>query len=244
MVSLPPISCLGTLDSSSSSSVYNTRLNSWASLELSACLLEPLRMSALWFTGQSSWFGYFRECCCLTCCSHFSMTVAARPLKVESRCLLPSLAVISPCCHPDEMETVGLSVLVKFPGERSSRKSSEDVHGILSWFLLIMPTQRRTFLLRGILHSPTWANFGSWWGVGKPGMLQPQGLHGVGHNLMAGQQQQHSPIFPQQNLEDKLHPMRSQFWFSWIMYDYIRVMWTHQCTRGWNTWALFLVAIN
>ena len=134
-VSLPPSFFLGTLDSSNSSFLCNTRLNSWASLELSVCLLKPLRMSALCFTGQSLWFDCFRECCCLICCSHFLMTVVAKPLKVES-CLscLPSLVVISSCCYRDEVERVGLSMLVKFPGKRSSGKSSEDMHGILSWF--------------------------------------------------------------------------------------------------------------
>lgn len=34
------------------------------------------------------------------------------------------------------------------------------------------------------------------------------------------------------------------FGFSWIMYDYIREMWKHQCIRDWNAWAIFLVAIN
>ena len=99
-------------------------------------------------------------------------------------------------------------------------------------FFLIMPIQRGTFLLRGILHSSIWANIGRWWGIGKPGMLQSKGLHRVGTTTTL-------PYFSSTNLDDKWHHIHNQFWFSWIMYDYIRVMWTYQCTRGWNTWVLF-----
>ena len=36
----------------------------------------------------------------------------------------------------------------------------------------------------------TWANWGRWWGTGKPGVLQSMGLQRVGHNLVNEQQQQ------------------------------------------------------
>ena len=34
----------------------------------------------------------------------------------------------------------------------------------------------------------TWANFGRWWGTGKPGVLQSRGLQRVGHYLATEQQ--------------------------------------------------------
>ena len=36
----------------------------------------------------------------------------------------------------------------------------------------------------------TWANFGRWWGTGKPGVLQSMGLQRVGHNWLTEQPQQ------------------------------------------------------
>ena len=36
----------------------------------------------------------------------------------------------------------------------------------------------------------TWANFGRWWGTGKPDVLQPMGSQRVRHNWVTEQQQQ------------------------------------------------------
>ena len=41
----------------------------------------------------------------------------------------------------------------------------------------------------------TWANSGSWWGTGKPGVLQSMGLWRVGHHLTTEQQQTVSHIY-------------------------------------------------
>ena len=35
----------------------------------------------------------------------------------------------------------------------------------------------------------SWANFGRWWGTGRPGVLQSMGLQRVGHDLVTEQQQ-------------------------------------------------------
>ena len=35
----------------------------------------------------------------------------------------------------------------------------------------------------------TWANSGTWWGTGRPGMLQSMGLQRMGHDLATEQQQ-------------------------------------------------------
>ena len=48
--------------------------------------------------------------------------------------------------------------------------------------------------MRWLVTSPTqwtwvWANFGSWWRTGKPGVLQSMGSQRVRHNLVTEQQQ-------------------------------------------------------
>ena len=50
----------------------------------------------------------------------------------------------------------------------------------------------------------TWANSGSWWGTGKPGVLQYMGLWRVGHHLATEQQQTVSHIYLSCCLPDKL----------------------------------------
>jgi len=51
--------------------------------------------------------------------------------------------------------------------------------------------------LDGITNSMerTWANSGSWWGTGKPGVLQSMGSWRVGHHLVTEQQQTVSHIY-------------------------------------------------
>ena len=39
----------------------------------------------------------------------------------------------------------------------------------------------------------TWANFGRWWGTGRPGVLQFMGSRRVGHSCVTEQQQQSGP---------------------------------------------------
>lgn len=105
--------------------------------------------SALHFTWQSLQIDYFRECCCLICCSHLLLTTVSKPLKFEYCFLPPSLLSCHQLPPVTQMRWRELEVHCLLSSQETGPQEGLFRTHLESYFRFSKPANSSTFLRKG-----------------------------------------------------------------------------------------------